>query len=179
MRRYVVSNLGWRENVWYVAMTDEEWAQAQHLSTRRHDDAREHGEDYSRRDPKRTPRDQYNDEQQNFLGRMAFCAATEIPFPEDGQIGIKPGDPRFGIEGRYVVHTVDADDRQLLIRPHEPEDRIYVLGQVLSDGVHVVLVGWSDGREHCDEFSWEPRPAWGGPPLWVIPRWQLHDMDKL
>lgn len=177
MTRYVESNLGWRENVWFVAMTDEEWADAHRHGVHRYDSAREHGEDYSRRQPGRTRRDQYNHDQQNFLGRMALCAALEIPF--DPQIDIKPHDPRFGIEGRYVVHTVTGDERKLLIRPSDPPDRIYVLAQILSDGVHVALVGWNKGREHCDEFTWNEHPENGGPPLWEIPRMLLHDMGEL
>jgi hypothetical protein len=173
--RYTAGSFGWLTfPVWYVPMTDDEWTDAHHFGTRRHDDAREHGMDYSRRQPVRTRRDQYNHEQQNFLGRMAFCAAMGIEF--DDQIGVTAGDPEFGIQRQYVVHTVDGDDRQLIIRPAEPEDRIYVLGQVLTDAVHVVLVGWTKGREECNEFTWTPSPP---PPCWQIPRERLHPMSDL
>jgi hypothetical protein len=177
MTSYFVGNLGWREGVWFVPMSDDQWTDAHHLGTYRGDDARAHHQDYSRAQPGRTRRDQYTHEQQNFLSRMAFCTAMELDF--DPQIGITARHPDFGIEGLYVVHSVDGDDRQLLVRPHEPKDRVYVLAQVLSDCVHVALVGWTKGREYCDEFTWNERPYNGAPPLWEIPRRLLHDMEEL
>lgn len=120
---------------------------------------------------KRTWLERTNEEIVGMCGEMAAAIALNVFWWPSVNTFHAESDLPNGIEVRSTIKR----GHKLIVRPNDPDDRIYVL--VVGDPPTMTVVGWMVGADaKQDRFSFNPddiRPAW------FVPQSDLNPINVL